>query len=528
MKPWAKTGPEGPWDVIVIGSGMGGMSAAAMLSRVGRRVLVVEQHFVPGGFTHTFHRNGYSWDVGVHAIGEVTPADPSGRLLDDLARGRLEWAPLGSVYDTFRFPGGVAMDFPDSERELRERLLELEPTERAGIDRYLERVRQDAQAMRRFYQARTAPAAIGGLVERLVAKRALAAIDTTLQSVLEETTQSERLRSVLSAQWGYHGATPSRASWAMHALVARHFLEGAWYPVGGAGSIGAALLSTVADAGGWTRISSPVKEIVVERGRAVGVRLDSGEEIRATAIVSAVGIGATVRRLLPEPHRSSAWAQSVVALPPGPAHVCLYLGFRGDIRAAGASAANQWLYETWDMERAAWDVDERGPVGRSPVLYASFPSLKDPSHEPGPEQRHTGEVVTFVPWKAFERWRTSRWLRRGDEYEALKARLTEQLLAQFLEHMPGLRPLVDHVELSTPLSTDFFTRAVDGSVYGLEPTPARFRTRWLRPGSAIPSLFFAGGEVGSVGVIGAMTGGMLAATAVAPGAALPYLRRLRA
>jgi phytoene dehydrogenase-like protein len=74
-------------------------------------------------------------------------------------------------------------------------------------------------------------------------------------------------------------------------------------------------------------------------------------------------------------------------------------------------------------------------------------------------------------------------------------------------------------------STDFFTRAVGGSIYGLEPTPARFRCRWLRPHSPIRDLYFAGSEVGTVGVMGALNGGMLAATAVAPRKALPYLRR---
>ena len=129
---------------------------------------------------------------------------------------------------------------------------------------------------------------------------------------------------------------------------------------------------------------------------------------------------------------------------------------------------------------SGWRIDTPDALPDAPVLYCSFPSLKDPRHEAGPDQHHTAEVVTFVPWQAFERWRDMRWMRRGAEYDELKARLTERLLDQFLERMPGLRGHLDHVELSTPLSTDFFTRAVGGSIYGLEPTPARFQCRWLR------------------------------------------------
>jgi all-trans-retinol 13,14-reductase len=161
------------------------------------------------------------------------------------------------------------------------------------------------------------------------------------------------------------------------------------------------------------------------------------------------------------------------------------------------------------------------------VLYCSFPSLKDPAHDPGPELRHTGEVVTFAPWDAFAPWREQAWKKRGADYEALKARLTDALLAQLFRHRPGLRPLLDYAELSTPLSTDNFCRPIAGSIYGLEPTPERFRNPWLRPRSPVPGLYFAGSDVASVGVIGAMMGGVLAAAAVAPVGTFRLMRELR-
>ena len=130
-----------------------------------------------------------------------------------------------------------------------------------------------------------------------------------------------------------------------------------------------------------------------------------------------------------------------------------------------------------------------------PILYCSFPSLKDPRYDPGPEEYHTGEVVTFVPWEAFTPWLGSRWMKRGDDYDDFKERIQEVLLEQFLENMPQLRSMVDYVELSTPLSTDNFCRPVHGSIYGIEPTPKRFQTQELRPKSEIEGLFFSGSEV---------------------------------
>ena len=137
---WSKKAPEQKdgWDYIVIGSGMGGMTTAALLSKLGNKVLVLEQHYVPGGFTHTFLRKGYVWDVGVHAVGEVTEHSMPGRILKSLTDGRLEWASLGEHYEEFYYPDGFRIDFPDHPKKFKEELIRLFPKEEAGIERYFE------------------------------------------------------------------------------------------------------------------------------------------------------------------------------------------------------------------------------------------------------------------------------------------------------------------------------------------------------------------------------------------------------
>ncbi len=523
-KPWSTKAPGGPWDYVVVGSGMGGMTTAALLAKVGRRVLVLEQHYTAGGFTHTFRRKKWSWDVGVHAIGEVDPKARVGRLLEALTGGKLAWTSLGGVYDAFEFPD-LRIDFPDSRQQFAENLKEAFPGHGAAIDAYLGRVRDVAGAMGRYWLSRVAPPRLAPLADRFLAREAHELLTLPTKRVLDGITADEKLQAVLTAQWGYYGVPRARSSFAIHALVARHFLRGAYYPVGGSGRIAETLLGTVAESGGWTRIRAPVKELLVERGRATGVRLEDGEELRATrGVVSAIGALPTVERLLPEAERGRGWARSIARLRPSPAHVCLYLGFKGDIRAAGAGAANRWFYETWASDAEAWEVD--GELADAPVLYCSFPSLKDPRHDPGPEQLHTGEVVTFVPYDAFARWKDGRWHHRGEDYEALKARLSERLLTQLFRHMPGLKPHLAWSELSTPVSTEHFTRAAAGSIYGIEPTPERYRTAALRPRTPLPGLFLSGADMASVGVIGAMAGGVLAGLSAEPLAGLRYVREV--
>lgn len=528
--PWSKHLPDdadrpGAYDAVVIGSGMGGMTAAALLAKLGKRVIVLEQHYVAGGFTHAFRRPGYEWDVGVHAVGEVTEHTLTGRLLAKLTDGRLKWASLGDSYDEFTYPDGLQIAFPNSPAQFRENLIDAFPREQKAIDEYLHLVRAVSGTMRNYYLSRLAPRVASPLLDRTLARPAQRWLETHTKEVVDDLTDDPRLRAVFTAQWGYYGSVPSRSSFAMQALVVKHFLHGAYYPVGGSKRIAIELLQTVADAGGWTTIRADAERILVEDGRAVGVRLQGGREVRAKQVISAAGVRSTVERLLPPDIARDAWANSVARLEPSPAHVCLYLGFEGDVRAAGATAANQWFYETYDMEVDAWDVGPDGPRGEAPVLYCSFPSLKDPEHDPGPEQRHTGEVVTFVPWDVFAPFTEARWHKRGPTYEALKDKLQAALLAQFERHMPKLAPLIRYAELSTPASTDHFVRPVHGAIYGLEPTPTRFRNAWLRPRAPLPGLYFAGSEVATVGVIGAMMGGVLGAAAAEPLRVIDYVRR---
>jgi phytoene dehydrogenase-like protein len=159
----------------------------------------------------------------------------------------------------------------------------------------------------------------------------------------------------------------------------------------------------------------------------------------------------------------------------------------------------------------------RDPAGSpSPGIFVSFPSLKDPAHEPGPRQRHTAQVLAVADWASFARWRDSKRLDRPDDYTAFKAAIERQLLAQFARHFPALAPLVVARELSTPLSTLSFTGAWQGGSYGLDVSPRRFLSDSLRARTPIAGLFLTGQDVVSPGVTGAMMGGVLAAAAVQP------------
>jgi all-trans-retinol 13,14-reductase len=234
-----------------------------------------------------------------------------------------------------------------------------------------------------------------------------------------------------------------------------------------------------------------------------------------------------VTRLLPPEERSRAWARQAAALPLSCAHVAVYLGFKGDIRAAGATNHNEWHYADWDLDLSGWRVSAAEPVSPSPMVYFCFPSLKDRAHDPGAEQRHTGQILTIVPFEPFARWDDQPWRQRGADYDAFKQRLQAVLLGQLFARFPRLEPMLDYVELSTPLSTNTFCRPIAGAMYGPMPTPARFLSRWLRPRSPIGNLFFAGNDVASPGIIGAAMGGVVCALSASPVGTLRLLAQVR-
>ncbi len=514
--PYKRAAIDDRYDVIVIGSGIGGLATAALLAEHARkRVLVLERHYTVGGFTHTFRRPGFEWDVGVHYVGEV--ADPRGelrRVFDHLTGGALEWADMGEVYDTIVL-GDDRYELVRGREALRARLKEYFPNEHAAIDRYFALLGEAASATQTFFAEKALPAPIAFLAGPLLRRRALRLARRTTKSVLDELTPDPKLRALLAAQWGDYGLPPGQSSFLMHAIVVNHYLGGAAYPVGGSGRIAETIVPRIEALGGRVLTRAEVTEILVDRGRAVGVRLEDGRAIRAPIVVSDAGFAVTFGRLVPEEARRTLdLPTSIPGVPPSMAHLSLYVGLDRSAEELGLPKSNLWVYAGTDHDAAVRDAltdFEAAP----PLAYLSFPSAKDPDFARRHPGKATVEVITLAPYETFARFAGSRWGKRGDDYDALKERLAAGLLEHLYRAHPRTRGHVVHAELSTPLSTQHFTGHPSGEVYGLAHTPARFEARFLKPRTKVRGLYLTGADAFSAGVGGAMMGGVLAASAIA-------------
>ena len=505
----------GDFDAIVIGSGMGGLTVAALLAKHGgKRVLVLERHYTAGGFTHSFRRPGYEWDVGVHYIGQVMdPASPVRQAFDDLTNAQLEWADMGEIYDKVII-GDDEYEFVKGKENWRARMHEYFPDDREAIDGYLDVIRSTVRRAGLFFAEKTVPTLVsrlaGGLMRRPVLRRAR----KTTRETLEALTLNQRLIGVLTAQWGDYGLPPGESSFFIHALIAAHYLKGAAYPVGGASRIAATIEPVIESAGGAVITSAEVREIVVEKGRAVGVRMADGNELRAPTIISNAGFTNTFFRLMPsDASASHGMAEVAERVRPSMSHLSLYVGIKATAAELGLEKTNLWIYPHQDHDRNVelFLADPNAPL---PVAYISFPSAKDPDFERRCPGRATLEVVTLAPYEWFRQWEDKAWMKRGEDYEKLKAKLTERMLEPLYEHCPQVLGKIDHVELSTPLSTRHFAGFAQGEIYGLAATPARFAERSLMPRTPVLGLFMTGTDAATLGVVGALYGGMSAASVI--------------
>ena len=501
------------WDAIVIGSGIGGMTAGAALSRVGHKVLLLEQHQTLGGLTHSFSRNGFTWDVGLHYLGGMAPGDSNREMLDWLSEAPIDFVSLGSIYDILHIgsaePLSLSRPYEAQEMDLKDRF----PDQAEAIEAWTQALREGREAMYKIFPTRAMPEIAGDMLDWWN-RRALAKwCARTTKEVIDDLTDDPELAAVMAAQWGDHGGRPGKASFAMHALIAGWYLySGSWYPVGGSAAFAEHIIPTIAKHGGQVRAGVRVEALLFDGDAVVGVRTDDGSEIRAKVVISNIGARETVDMLLPEDCGHQDWIAEIRALPSSIAHYTLFLGFEGDVEAAGATKANHWIFPTGEAD-ALWTT---APDGAPPIMVASFGSLKNPKHDPGPRQKHMGQFLTWADWSTVAQWADLPTGGRGDDYADFKRRAEVTLMAQFERYFPDLAKLVVYRELATPLATVAFTGHRKGAFYGLDVTPERVMSDALRATTPFPGLYLAGQDVASPGIPGALWGGLLSAASVDP------------
>lgn len=497
------------YDAIIIGSGAGGLACAICLARRGMKVLVLEQHDVPGGWCHSFYLNGHRFTPGVHYIGRLA----EGQTTNDLYRG------LDMANDLVFFrmnPDGYEhvkigehrFDYPGNFDQLIERLSERFPEEKKNISKYLKLTRTVCRELysipyfKGFWQKLIMP-----YKTKYFGKYAL----FTLSRVVGWHVKNPLLKKILNIQCGDHGVAPNKVPFLLHSAVMYHYIHGAYYPMGGGGALIKSMTKVVKKNDGEIRTSTAVEKILIEgdkKKKAVGVQLRNGEKIYASTIISNADVGITYNELIGRENLSRRLQKKLQKTTYSCTSIMLFLTVDMDLRKHGVDSGNIWLMPDRGpndfYEEIFADDITKGDAFEG--LFISCTSLKDPSSFDG--KHHTIEAVTFVDYdKSFKEFEEDG-EKRSEAYLKLKAKLMEKMVNGLNKAIPGIKDHIVHKELGTPLTNKYYINTTKGNVYGTEKSMMHIGPFAYRPKSEIENLYLCGSSIISHGVAGAAHSGV--------------------
>ena len=504
------------FDTIIIGSGAGGLSAAICLARAGQKIAVIEQHYVPGGWCHSFYIHGHRFSPGVHYIGLMDKGESTSNLYEGLgiANDLVFFRMNAKAYEHCRI-GDERIDMPANVDELYKSLAERFPKEKKGLKKYLQLIRNVSEQlylipkMSGFWDNITIP-----YRTRHLGKYAL----FSLKRVVGWHIKDPLLQKVLNIQCGDHGLPPSKASFPLHCALMAHYFQGGFYTMGGGAAIVKAMTKGIKKYGGVIRTGQGVKRILVEQKEgnkklnAVGVELENGGILRAKRIISNTDPTATFKMVgienlsLKLKAKLAKTRYSVTSL-------MFFLTVDMDVRKAGLDSGNIWMMPDRDMDDLHEDLAEVDILATDEFsgLFISCSSLKDPSSYNG--RHHTIEVVTFIDYDSFKAK-----LNNGDKdseaYKNLKDRLCNKLVNTLKKIVPGIGNNIVQMQLGTPLTNEHYIKSTKGNVYGTEKGFYQTGPFSFTAKTEIENLYMCGASIMAHGVAGAAYSGIKTAALI--------------
>ncbi|RYD94510.1 MAG: NAD(P)/FAD-dependent oxidoreductase, partial [Sphingobacteriales bacterium] len=453
------------YDAIIIGSGAGGLSAAICLARAGQKVLVLEQHYVPGGWCHSFTLNGQRFSPGVHYIGLVD----EGQSTNDLYKG------LGVANDLVFFRmnknafehcylGDEKYDIAAGHANFADSIGGYFPSEAKKIKKYLTLVKKVNEQMQMFPR-------IKGFWNIVMApfrtKDFAHNAFFSLKKVIGWHIKDPKIQAILNLQCGDHGLPPGKASFAVHSAIMGHYFEGGFYPMGGGGGIVKAMTNRIKRLGGEVRVKQSVTKILVKDNNAYGVQLEDGTTIKGKHIISNTDPTNTYLNLIGKEHISEKLAKRLGKTTYSVTSLILFLTLDMDVTQAGIDSGNMWIFKDEHIDEHFQNLTTKDVTEGEefPGIFMSCTTLKDPVSYNG--RYHSFEIVTYVDYDSVKAFGINDDYHSAD-YHSFKEKVIAKFMNTVERMIPGAKQNVAQVELGTPKTNQFYINSTNGNVYGTE------------------------------------------------------------
>lgn len=492
------------FDYVVLGAGLGGLSAAACLTRQGYRVVVLEKHYLPGGCCHTFDYGEYRFCADVHYISQCAAGQTIGSFLNYIER-EVEFNSLGPDCIDRVITPEVDFRIPLGWENLRQRLLSTFPEATNSINHYCDEIQQLHQEIHdlvrevHWYDQKWSDWLKLPKYWNLFLKRTW-----TLQDLYDRIDMPLKLQAVLAGQSGDYALPPKEIALLTHTSLVWDYSEGAYYPKHHFKQFVDTIVEAITSGGGVVQFSAPVEHIEVRDRTVQHVVADGKTYCASKAYISDLDPKLTVQLMHDAADLSAKERQRLTGYEYSASAFNIYLGLdsRFEPEQYGIGNWNLWYYPTGDLNHE-YQQQLAGDL-RHPWIFLSCPTMK--SQEPGmaPTGHHVLEIATVCPHEPFEQ------LHRTDvkAYKAKKREVYQQLMASVRDLIPDVDRYARMKVYGTPTTSEFYLGQPQGNIYGAKLVPRQVGLNRLGYCTELPNLFLVGASAGYPSVPGVIGNGM--------------------